>query len=70
MREFNIQEVDLWYVLKKSYIEEDDTVSIVLYWNWKRWDRRKDCAKTYYFQDEAISSLILARKYWWNEPIY
>ena len=68
MREYKIKEVDLWFILKKSYREEDDTISEVLYRNGKRRDYRKESAKTYYFRDEAISGLILAKKFWWNEP--
>lgn len=67
MRQYNIQEVDLWFVLKKSYVDDDWTITTVLYWNWRRRDFRKESAKVYLFEDKAISSLMVAKKKW-NEP--
>lgn len=63
-RQYEINEIDLWFILRKINKEEN----IVLYWNGKRRDNRRDCAKIYYFKDDAIGGLVLARKRW-NEPI-
>ena len=67
MWQYNIKEVDLWFILRKIYKDEDWNITTVLYWNWKWWDYRKESSKTYYFKDDAISNLIIARKRW-NEP--
>jgi len=68
MRLYNIVETDLWFILKKSYKDDDWIITTVLYRNGRWWDFRKDSAKTYYFRDSATGALIYARKCWWNEP--
>lgn len=68
MREYQIVAVDLWFILKKLFKDEDWKYTTILYWNGKYRDSKEESAKTYYFRDDAIGHLIFARKCWWNEP--
>lgn len=56
MQEFAIQQTDLWYIIKK-YVGEK-----TLYRNGKYRDKRENNARTYYFKDEALSRLMVAKR--------
>lgn len=56
MPEYIIQQTDLWYIIKKFVDEE------VLYRNGKYWDKREKSARTYYFKDDALSGLMIAKR--------
>ena len=60
MWNYEIAETDLGWLIRKN--KEIDGVKVVLYWNGKRWDNRRACAKVYWFKDEALSSFIIAKK--------
>lgn len=66
MRQYKIKEVDLGFIIYK--VKKENWLITILYWNWKWRDWRKECAKTYYFKDDAIWGLIIARKHEWSEP--
>lgn len=65
MRQYRIKEIDLGFIIYKEI--ETDWVKTKLYWNGKRRDCREESAKTYLFQDDALSSLVIIKKRW-NEP--
>lgn len=56
MQDIIIQQTDLWYVIKK-FVDE-----MILYRNWKYRTKHRKFAKTYYFKDQALSWLMIARK--------
>ena len=59
MREYKIKETKLWFIIYK--VNDDEWFITVLYWNGKRRDSRRDCAKTYFFREDALSSLMVAK---------
>lgn len=61
MNEIRIQQTDLWFIIKKEIDEK------ILYRTGSRRDTRKQCAKTYYFKDEALSWYMIARRCWESE---
>jgi hypothetical protein len=62
MNEIRIQQTDLWFIIK--WKTDDDRI---LYRNGRFRDSREKCAKTYYFKDEALSWLMIARRCWESE---
>lgn len=57
MKECRIQQTDLWFIIKMKTEDEK-----ILYRNWRFRDSRKQCAKTYFFKDEALSWYMIAKK--------
>lgn len=62
MREYKIRYYNLWYIIYRQ--KESDWETIVEYRNWKWRDNRKGCVKEYFFKDEALSHLIVAKRKW------
>lgn len=56
MPEYKIQQTDLWYIIKKIDNKK------ILYRNGKYRDNRENNARTYYFKDEALSGLMVAKR--------
>lgn len=56
MPKYKIQQTDLWYIVKKIENEK------VLYRNGKYRDKRRSNARTYYFEDDALSGLMIAKR--------
>lgn len=67
MRKTFIQRTSLWYVIKRTYEDEDWIVKISLFRTWKKREGKKDFAKVYFFEDEALSALMIARIWWKSE---
>lgn len=59
---YEIKEVELWFIIKKIIDEQ-----LILYRNWKNRDSKDKFVKTYYFKDEALSALMIAKRCWKSE---
>lgn len=64
MRKTFIQRTSLWYIIKRTYEDEDWITTIKLFRTWKNRERRKDFAKVYFFENDALSALMIARIWW------
>lgn len=54
---YEIITVDLWFIIRKIFDED-----IILYRTWNSRDQHKELAKIYYFKDQALSWLMIAKK--------
>lgn len=64
MRNTFIQKTSLWYIIKRTYEDEDWITTISLFRTWKNRGRRRDFAKVYFFENDALSALMIARIWW------
>lgn len=67
MWEYKIKEAELGYIIYK--INDDNWVVSVLYRTGKERNSKRRTAKEYIFQNDAISSLIVAKMKWESEKV-
>lgn len=67
MWEYKIKEAELGYIIYK--INDDNWIISVLYRTGKERNPKRRTAKEYIFQNDAISSLIVAKMKWESEKV-
>lgn len=63
MRKTFIQRTQLWFIIKRKFEDEDWVARITLFRTWKKRENKRECAKVYFFEDEALSWLMIARRW-------